>query len=190
MDRRRTRGPASVSSGPRRDARFADHPPIQSTWGKLAAVTLSAQGQPSDRESIRRYQRDELGRREGSSALIELFPLPSRSTGDWIYGASGLPELSNREVYRRNLGAARVQAIQRRIDLHTPTAVIFYGIGYRTHWESIAGSAFHPDSENGVEVTSRGSSRLLLAPHPVARGVSNADFCRIGEYIRSATAST
>lgn len=168
---------------------FAEHPPIQKTWSKLVAVALSAQGQPNDRESIRRHQRDELGRRDGGTALIELFPLPSRSIGDWIYAASGLPELSSREAYTRSLAESRVQAIQERIDLHKPAAVVFYGAGYRQHWESIAASSFRSDRESGVESTRRGPSLMLLAPHPVAHGVSNADFCRIGEFIRSAVSS-
>lgn len=163
---------------------FDDQPPIQSTWAGLAAVALCAEGRSAGRESIRRYQRDELATVAGRTALIELLPLPSPSTSHWIYEACGLSELSTRAIYRHQFADLRAEEIQKRIDLHGPRVVMFYGLAYRKYWESIAGSTFTSDQTTFVEFCRRGSSLLVLAPHPVARGVRRSDFCEIGRFIR------
>lgn len=60
-------------------------PPLQSTWKQLIRLALTAEGEPANLEAIRTYQRHHLGRRNGTTALIELMPLPSPSTAEWLY---------------------------------------------------------------------------------------------------------
>ncbi len=162
---------------------FSNRPPIQSTWSKLIRIALCAGNRPSDTEAVRLFQRDELGRRDGNTALIELFPLPSPSTQHWTYGACGIPALATREIYRDSMAASRMKTIQDRIDAHKPTAVIFYGRSYRHYWEEIAGAPFTAIHDTRFEVTHRNATLLILARHPVATGVRNADFCAIGQYV-------
>lgn len=166
---------------------FGAHPPVQRTWGKLIRIALCADARPSDLESVRVYQREELGRRDGASALIELFPLPSPSTKQWTYREAGMPQIATRETYREFLGEERTVTIQRRIDHFGPRAVVFYGLSYRPYWEKIAGTPFLPVQGARFRVAWRNSTVLILAPHPVARGVRDAEFRTIGEHIRQTT---
>jgi hypothetical protein len=163
---------------------FSARPKIQSTWGKLIRVALSARGLKTDIESVRRYQRDLLGRRSGLEALIELLPLPSPSTAHWLYQSFGIPGIATRERYRDTMLPLRIAAIRQRIERHHPDTVVFYGIGYRPQWEAIIRKWFAPLSGERFETASDGATRFVLAPHPVATGVSNADFEAIGKWIR------
>ena len=49
---------------------------IQSTWRGMCYIMLRLEGKPVDRESIRNYQADYLGRFQGNSLLCELMPIP------------------------------------------------------------------------------------------------------------------
>lgn len=100
---------------------------IQPTWAGLIKILLSAEGQDLDKESVRRFQREKLGRKDGTNALLELLPLPSRSLAHWLYAHhSRLPELANRKEYTRIYGPRRAEAIRQRIQQHKPKAVVFY----------------------------------------------------------------
>ena len=80
---------------------FTDPVKSQPTWNKLIRIVLSAGGVPLDLEIVKAYQQDRFGRWNGDTCLMELLPLPSRSTGDWLYSnLSAVPHLTTREVYR------------------------------------------------------------------------------------------
>jgi hypothetical protein len=76
------------------DKRYFTHPfAIQSTWNKLIRMVLAVQQEPQTTDMVRTYQREKLGRLDGDTCLLELLPLPSRSTGEWIYGNSSTSEI-------------------------------------------------------------------------------------------------
>lgn len=162
---------------------FSDRPKIQSTWGKLIRIALAAQGKPTDTESVRHYQQNHLGRRGGAEALIELMPLPSPSTADWLYASAGIPSIATRDGYRDTTRPARIAAIRQRIGKHRPEAVVFYGIGYKPQWEAITRKPFQPVAGERFEATSDGATRFVLAPHAVATGVSSTQFDAIGRWL-------
>jgi hypothetical protein len=163
---------------------FDQRPKIQSTWGKLIRVALAASGRETDTESVRRYQRDAFGRHGGEMAVIELLPLPSPSTSNWLYESFGIPAISTRDRYRDGVRPQRIKAIRERIEKHRPALVVFYGIGYGEDWEEIIGRRFTPKNGERFKTASNGTTRFALAQHPVAKGVSNADFEAIGRWIR------
>lgn len=163
---------------------FRHHPPLQRTWSKLARIALAAEGRDADADAIRRYQRDELAASHSTTALIELFPLPSPSVADWIYAATGIPEIATRNTYIKALQATRISTIRSRIDEHHPRAVVFYGRSYRDKWAAIAGQRFSINTGlPQLETTIRGSTRLVLAPHPTSHGVPNTLLDLIGRYV-------
>lgn len=157
---------------------FADRPSIQNTWGKLIRIALAYEGRPTDIEAVRRYQRDELGKRH---ALIELFPLASPSTSEWLY--ANIPEIATREKYRALIADTRIATLTNRIAHHKPTAVVFYGTRYRVHWVKISGVTFTKNDAGRFETGHNGSTLFVIAPHPTARGVTNRNFEAIGEWI-------
>ena len=159
---------------------FGPQARIQSTWGKLARVALVAQGRLDDRESVRDFQRSELGRWEGSTALIELLPLPSPSTKAWRYADTGIEALKSRDTYRQAILPLREQAIRQAIDRYQPPAVVFYGLEYLKVWERISATDFS-SAAGELNLT---ETNFIIAPHPVARGVSAAAWGAIGETVR------
>lgn len=155
---------------------FIQHPKIQSTWGKLIRIALAFEGRPTDTEAVRRYQRDELGKR---TAIIELFPLPSPGTDRWLY--SSIPEIATRDKYMALVGATRIATLRERIRAHRPVAVVFYGSGYRNYWAQISGVSFAKNDR--FETGRNESTSFVIASHPVAHGVMNRDFEAIGSWL-------
>ena len=159
---------------------------IQPTWGGLIKIILSAQGQDINRESVRRFQQSLLGRKEGNNCLLELLPLPSPSTGDWLYARhSRLPELVSRQTYMGYYARRRAQSIRERIESHKPKAVVFYSFNgqYRQWWSVIAGRPFTFDQENSVYVAQGDSTLFVISKHPTAFHVSNGYFREVGKMI-------
>ena len=162
---------------------FGPHARLQRTWAKLIHIVLSAEGQPVDREAVREYQRTRLGRQAGLECLLELLPLPSPSTGQWIYSRySSLPHLADRDTYREYWAERRANHIQERIIQHKPRAVIFYSVNpyYQHWWQRIAGLLFTP-AQDGLQVAEGSSTLFIITRHP--RGQHNADFDAIGHLI-------
>lgn len=159
---------------------FAERPRLQSTWSKLIRIALCAEQAPCSGEAARKYQRDDLAKGTGRTALIELLPLPSRSLGDWIYAELNLPELADRDQYSEHLKDRRIRTIRARIDEYRPAAVVFYGLACRSDWQKIADAEFEFTATSRHGVAQTGSTRFILTRHPVARGTTNDEFCAIG----------
>jgi len=106
---------------------FGPNHKLQSTWGKLIRVLLSAKGPLPTIDEVRKYQGLHLGRSSGDTCLLELLPLPSPSTNNWLYGQhSQLPYLTNRETYKQMFITLRIALLKDRIIEHGPKVVIFY----------------------------------------------------------------
>src|SRR5438132_787469 len=56
--------------------------PFQATWRPLIRVLFAAKGMVASKEELRKYQGMELGRSSGETALLELSPLPAKTTKD------------------------------------------------------------------------------------------------------------
>jgi len=83
------------------------------------------------RELVRDYQRNRLGRSNGDERLMELLPLPSPSSEQWRYAAhSRLPWLANRKVYTDYQAPRREKRILQEIKKYRPKLVVFYGLGF------------------------------------------------------------
>lgn len=107
---------------------------IQRTWWGMCYLMLRLAGQPADRESIRNYQADALGRFQGNSLLCELMPIPKPAIHQWGY-ESLLPQYKLAEAYYQTVKPRRVQYLQTLIQTHRPKTVIGYG---KTYWQTYA----------------------------------------------------
>ena len=168
---------------------FGPHAKLQPTWSRLIRILLSAEGRSTDREAVRTYQRLKLGRREGCNCLLELLPLPSPSTGNWLYGRhSRLPSLASREVYIQAWSHFRARHIQQRIAEYQPPVVVFYSVSphYLYWWKYIAGVPFAATSLDGCQIGSNGSTVFAIVKHPAAHGVSSAYWATAGQLIAAA----
>jgi len=162
---------------------FFDPPrKLQTTWKQLIRITLVAEGRPFDTEAIREYQALRLGRRDGETALLELFSLPAPRLAHWPYAElSDLPVLRSRKVYRQSVARTRVGLIQKLIDQHEPEFVVMYGTSYRKYWDWLSEGPFRRDGN--LLRGQRGRTEMILIKHPTARGTSNTYFEEVGRLL-------
>lgn len=172
---------------------FDSPPRLQTTWGKLIRVYFGLSGDvPPDAEAVRTFQAHTFARRGSDTCLLELLPLPSPSTAVWLYGqCSSLPELESRDRYREVVAPRRAMQIRARIAHHKPKTVVFYGKGYASWWEQIAGTSFRsvPLEGSTAMLAERDGIRFAVADHPAATGITSAYFHGLGRLLRETTRS-
>lgn len=163
---------------------YGDSPKLQPTWKHLMRVALTAEGQPSDKEAMRQYQKSIWGTERGNSCLLELLPLPAPSIASWLYkDISTLPYLSSRKTYREYVVGSRIAHLRDRVNQHQPKAVVLYGTGYDSYWKQIAGVDTWETSPEGVSFAKNNSTLFMPSKHPVAHGATNEYFINIGKLI-------
>ena len=109
---------------------------IQRTWRGMCYIMLLLEGKPVDRESIRNYQADKLGRFQGNSLLCELMPIPKPSIGSWGY-ENLIPQFNSADEYYQVVKPRRVKYLRGLLQEHSPKVVICYGKGSENnYWQS------------------------------------------------------
>lgn len=162
---------------------FRKNAPLQPTWNRLIRVLFSAKGLEPEREDVRTYQIEQLGRSNGEVCLLELLPLPSPTTNHWIYSKhSDIPTLANREKYTQKIGIERAKKITQLIIQHQPKFVMFYGVGYLDWWRKVANTKLTPKTlHNKTAYFGKlENTAIAISQHPVATGVSLDYFHEIG----------
>lgn len=163
---------------------FAKGAPLQSTWSKLIRVLLSAKGIEPDREAVREYQINKLGRTGAETCLLELLPLPSPGISDWIYGKhTDIPVLASRACYTNKVGHIRTAKLAKLISSHHPKFVIFYGLGYLDWWREVTNVPLSEAivCDKRAYFGKAGGSAFAVTQHPVATGVTLQYFNEIGQ---------
>ena len=122
-------------------------PPTQETWRPLIRFLLAIEHQlPAINhealEVIRLFQRDNWGRDNSNTCLLELFGLPKAANGAWPY--ADIPRIATRELGVAETFNQRKQALQ--AVLHKGVAngslrvVLFYGGGHIIErWSEVCG---------------------------------------------------
>jgi hypothetical protein len=147
-------------------------------------MTLVAEAQSFDTDAIREYQAQQLGRRDGETALLELYPLPAARLSHWPYASlSDLSVLRDRKTYHKALSSQRIGMIQALIDEHQPRFVVMYGTTYRKQWRQLYGGMLLMDVDAELLCGRRGRTEMLLITHPAAIGITNEYFEAVGRYI-------
>ena len=163
------------------------NPDPQPTWSFLIRTVLVAEnGRTPTEAEILSYQRRELGRSNGETCLLDLFPMPCEGVKDWSYPEwTGLPR--SKRKYRRRIGPARVQSLRDLIDNHHPPIVVFYGTTFREWWQQVVdGEQFCTTRVSDIEKGTRGATVCILLPHPNKRGINPAHlFSEAGRLIRT-----
>lgn len=166
------------------DKFFTKNAVLQTTWSKLIRLLLCFQNITPTIELIRQYQAERLGRPDDETCLIELLPLPSPSTNEWLYKSiSTLSYLESREKYTEELLEHRIKSIQGKIAKYSPNIVVFYSKKYSKYWEEIAGVPF-AETESNILVADNGITKFAIITHPATRGVTNEYFCTVGKILR------
>jgi hypothetical protein len=163
---------------------YGNHPKLQPTWKHLIRIFLTAEGHSVDTETMRQYQKNVWGTKDGDTCLLELLPLPAPSIASWLYGEiSTLPYLASRKKYREYVTPLRIAHLQNRVRHYQPKAIIFYGSGYDSYWKAVANIDSWEKSLEGVSFAVNNSTVFISSKHPVAHGATNEYFYSIGKLI-------
>lgn len=168
---------------------FGEKPVLQPTWSKLIRVLNGLEGKPTGTDALRQTQANTFGRRDGTSCLLELLPLPSPATNQWLYGRhADLPYLKDRSLYLRTVMPRRIEALRALIAQYRPQTVLFYGLNYRAHWESICEQTLtERDVAQFRILESHNSHTIFVAtPHPTSVGITNSYFDQVSKLMVSA----
>ena len=185
-DRNKT---SDISNGINKDAElkyFSEGAKIQRTWGRLIRIILSIENVYIDREVIRNYQINKLGRNNENNLLLELLPLPNKSTSHWIFGDLDIPFLKTRHSYLQFYLPKRKECIKKLILEQKPKVVIFYSTTqqYISVWKEIIGLDCQI-TDDGYFVGKINDIIFSICKHPNARGITNNYFHQLGNKIRT-----
>jgi len=169
---------------PSHTAWFEDGAQIQSTYRRLIEMMIYAETNTfPDKEEIRAFQIDKLGRKNSNNALLELMPLPSKSVAkkDWLYTESGIDGLSSRKNYLEKYKSERVDALRKLIQKHKPKYVICYSLSYQEDWQQLTDAPFIEVNPRLLYLARDSDTTFAITPHSVAQGLSNKDWQMIIE---------
>jgi hypothetical protein len=142
-----------------------ERPRLQPTWRRLILLLMTFLDQPWDKDSIRNYQRDEWGRLNSETCVIELSGLPANS----------FTVRRDRELFRLE----RIGGLRQKMCSHKPRLVVMYGLRQKKYWEQIAGGGFGSDSIQSLE-----STIIALTRHPNMFGLKDVYWEDLGERLR------
>lgn len=154
---------------------------IQRTWRGMCHVMLTLDGVPPTRETIRVYQAEKLGRREGTTLLAELMPLPRPLASGWEY-AGILPQFRDADHYLRAVLPLRISLLRETIQRHKPAFIVCYGKRYWREFEALLDGA--PFANHGpFRVGSNANTSMVLTSHFISRAM-NGRFNEVAAVLR------
>jgi hypothetical protein len=158
---------------------------IQSTWRGMCYIMLRLEGKPVDRESIRNYQADYLGRFQGNSLLCELMPIPKPRINVWDYEML-IPQFKSAKEYYQVVKPRRVNYLRRLIQEHRPKAVIGYGQGSaKSYWQAY--SELFPELkffEHGQFLVARDTKTVIVLTNHFTSKTMNGKFDEVVSIIK------
>lgn len=166
---------------------------IQPTWTKLIQILLAMESKDGPKEVRRLFQSNNLGRLNGNNCCLELMPMASRSTGLWLWEKifRDYFSINDREEYFSSIVSKRIVKLKTLIHHYKPKLVIFYSTqaAYIRKWSEIADA---PDWQwiQLSKVMKYGWFKkdpilYLITTHPTMKGITNANFPEVGNFIKN-----
>ncbi len=153
---------------------------IQRTWRGMCYVMLTLAGQPTDRESIRVYQAEKLGRYGGDTLLTELMPIPSPKLNQWGYEEL-LSQFKSRQDYFEKIKPYRLALLNSLLKDNKPSAVVAHGKGY-WHEYRLLFSHLQFSKHNTFEVAKSDETVIILTGQFASRSM-NGKFGEVAQII-------
>ena len=187
------------------------NPRLQSTWRNYIRLFFYAtknkkfieiQDETKQKEIMRRFQRDNFGSLNGDMAIMELRPLPARSTSKkhWIYNSvSKIDYLKDKDTYIRYIDNLRIKKLKEFVDKYNPKYVVFFSTSkeIKPKWLKIIDTKINENLDLGFCFfeTKRNGTNYFIIEHAVAKdflinsngdrkkGLGNDYFNKVGQYI-------
>ena len=143
---------------------------IQPTWRGMCVIMLALRGIDVNREEIRNYQSQHLGRFGDETFLLELMPIPKPNVSAWGYEGF-LPQFDDIDDYYKKILPQRIKIIKKLVDQFSPKVVIGYGKSYWNNYQRLfKGRKFNIDEPY---MACAGKPFVILAPHFTSRLMNN-----------------
>lgn len=140
-------------------------PRIQRTWRGMCYIMLCLADTLPNRESIRKYQSDFLGRANGKTLLCELMPIPKSKIIKWPY-RDLIPQYTGRMDYYKTVRPARIRILKDLIKQCSPKIVICYGKKFWPSFEEIFDKhVFEKYNSFPFQVASNEGTTVILTHH-------------------------
>jgi len=153
---------------------------LQSTWRRLMLLLMTFLGESADNDSLRKYQSEHWGMQKDKTCVSELFGLPAPNFKAY--------EALMRKLFKQeeidDILQKRIGFLREKICEHKPELVVMYGRGARKKWREIAGCPLPDD-----KILKIGSTMMVSAIHPTARGVTDAYWEELGKRLCAAARS-
>ncbi len=132
------------------------------TWATMSRIALRLEGDRDwkERERVRRYQAERLGRSDGETFLCDLLPLPAKGTGHWEYKQV----YPSRELYLQEVLPARRDMLATLFRKYRPRYVFCYGKEMWGEFARLFDTDFRPAVEERVKTAAIGNSTVVLTP--------------------------
>lgn len=163
---------------------FKENPKIQPTWQKLIYILLVLENERDEnvinKEIIRKYQKERLGRVDSNHCLMELMALPCKSVNekDWQYK----DYINSRKEYYHKIFPLRKELFINKINKYKPLLVIFYSFSLLDKWKEIIGANLQ--NIGGIYFIKKDTTNYFVIPHPTAHGYSKNDWLGIAKKIK------
>jgi hypothetical protein len=121
----------------------------QPTWRRLIQLLLAYKGESTDLDTVYEYQKHQLGRLDGETAVVDL-------------GALHAPSLAA-EVDRQSFRDERITVMRSRMAETQPVFAVCYGYKFAEQYTRVVGQKFNADG-----VAWCGSTLCVLTPGPTS----------------------
>jgi hypothetical protein len=175
---------ADLKTDPGSYSLFADGAPLNRTYKRLIQMIMYAETKKHpDKEAIRDFQINQLGRSDSNNAILELMPLPSKSIDpkDWLYTEIGIEGLTSRKDYLETYKNERIEGLRSLIEQYKPKYVICYSLSYQEDWHKLTGKPFIEVNPRRLYLAKDSETTIAITPHSVTHGLSNKDWGMIIE---------
>jgi hypothetical protein len=168
----------------------------QPTWGGLIKILLNFKnGKKPTLGEVKLFQSEMFGRVDSNNCIVELFPLPSRSTIDFHYSTwTNIDYLKDRGKYKSHLEKMRIEKLKSLISDRKPKFVLFYGSSpeYVTYWSKISDVDFTNIEAKVIhkKLTAKfcqsDSTFYVITHHPASKnGMGDEYFKEVGKMIKN-----
>ena len=170
---------------------------LHKTWSNQLRVLLGIQGAPLSNDAVRELQVAQHGTAGGPTCLLELFPLPCKNAGSWVYDqvpfddAVANNDFASRQGYYTAYLPRRIEKLKALIDTHKPEALVCMTWADRDALIPLLDSVEEidlgmPKCTGNAIIGKRGSTVVVICTHPATRfrGSNNHFYHEIGNAIR------
>ena len=171
---------------------------LQKTWSNQLRVLLGIQGEPLSNDAVRTLQTTAHGTAGGPTCLLELFPLPCKDAGSWVYDNVSFDnqvpsnDFANKRSYYQTYLPRRIEKLKALLRDHSPEVLVCMTWTHRDSLISMLDSHETldlnlPKCDANAIIGMAGKTVVVICTHPAMRfrGPRNRFYHEVGLAIKN-----